>query len=156
MHSVRKVYAAAQIMLWIEHAEDKKQSALISVGNISKNTSMTIYMTQSHQTHRVNNACLTSTVLFLATQYPLDVSGLGGGGGVFGVNVVAVLAFFSYVLIVVEVRRITGFLLGRYEVLRRLRHYLRAQSLRHHTIDRLEEADFERGSARRSSLKGQG
>ena len=32
----RKVYAAAQIMLWIEHAEDKKQSALISVGNISK------------------------------------------------------------------------------------------------------------------------
>ena len=70
------------------------------------------------------------------------------------VNVVAVVAFFSYVLIVVEVRRITGILLGQYEVLRRLRHYLRAQSLRHHAIDGLEEADVERGSARRSSLKG--
>ena len=115
---------------------------------------MTIYMTQSHQTHRVNNACLTSTVLFLATQYPWMCRVLVVVV-VVGVNVVAVLAFFSYVLIVVEVRRITGFLLGRYEVLRRLRHYLRAQSLRHHTIDRLEEADVERGSARRSSLKGQ-
>ena len=36
------------------------------------------------------------------------------------------------------------------EVLRSLRHYLRA----HHTIDRLGERGVERGSARRSSLKG--
>ena len=36
------------------------------------------------------------------------------------------------------------------EVLRSLRHYLWA----HHTIDRLEERGVERGSARRSSLKG--
>ena len=47
-----------------------------------------------------------------------------------------------------------GLLLGRYEVLRSLRHYLQAQSQRHHTIDRLEERGVERGSARRSSLKG--
>ena len=44
-------------------------------------------------------------------------------------------------------------LLGRTEVLRSLRHYLRAQSQGHH-IDRLEERGVERGSARRSSLKG--
>ena len=49
---------------------------------------------------------------------------------------------------------ISGFLLGRSEVLRSLRHYLRAQSQGHHTIDRLEERGVERGSARRSSLKG--
>ena len=48
----------------------------------------------------------------------------------------------------------SGLLLGRSEVLRRLRHYLRAQSQGHHTIDRLEERGVERGSARRSSLKG--
>ena len=44
--------------------------------------------------------------------------------------------------------------LGRSEVLRSLRHYLRAQSQGHHTIDRLEERGVEIGSARRSSLKG--
>ena len=44
--------------------------------------------------------------------------------------------------------------LGRSEVLRSLRHYLRAQSQGRHTIDRLEERGVERGSARRSSLKG--
>ncbi len=48
----------------------------------------------------------------------------------------------------------SGLLLGRSEVLRSLRHYLRAQSQGHHTIDRLEERGVERGSARRSSLKG--
>ena len=35
-----------------------------------------------------------------------------------------------------------------------LRHYLRAQSQEHHYIDRLEERGVERGSVRRSSLKG--
>ena len=44
-------------------------------------------------------------------------------------------------------------LLGSSEVLRSLRHYLRAQSQGHHVIDRLEERSVERGSARRSSLK---
>ena len=39
------------------------------------------------------------------------------------------------------------------EVLRSSRHYLRAQSQGHHTIDRLEERGVERESARRSSLK---
>ena len=48
----------------------------------------------------------------------------------------------------------SGLLLGRSEVLRSLRHYLRAQSQGHHTIDRLEERGADRGSARRSSLKG--
>ena len=48
----------------------------------------------------------------------------------------------------------SGLLLGSSEVLRSLRHYLRAQSQGHHTIDRLEERSVERGSARRSSLKG--
>ena len=48
----------------------------------------------------------------------------------------------------------SGLLLGRSEVLRSLRQYLRAQSHGHHTIDRLEETGVERGSARRSSLKG--
>ena len=48
----------------------------------------------------------------------------------------------------------TGLLLGRSEVLRSLRYYLRAQSQEHHTIDRLEERGVDRGSARRSSLKG--
>ena len=49
---------------------------------------------------------------------------------------------------------INGLLLGRSEVLRSLRHYLRSQSLGHHTIDRLEERGVERKSGRRSSLKG--
>ena len=49
----------------------------------------------------------------------------------------------------------SGLLLGRSEVLRNLRHYLRAQSQGHHTIDRLEERGVERGSARRFSLKAQ-
>ena len=48
----------------------------------------------------------------------------------------------------------SGWLLGRSEVLRSLRHYLWAQSQGHHTIDRLEEKGMERGSARQSSLKG--
>ena len=48
----------------------------------------------------------------------------------------------------------SGLLLGRSEVFRGLRHYLTTQSQGHHTIDRLEERDVERGSARRSSLKG--
>ena len=48
----------------------------------------------------------------------------------------------------------SSLLLGRSEVLRRLRHYLRTQSQGHHTIDRLEEKGVERGSARRSSLRG--
>ena len=45
-------------------------------------------------------------------------------------------------------------LLGKSKVFRNLRHYPRAQSQGHHTIDRLEERGVERGSARRSSLKG--
>ena len=48
----------------------------------------------------------------------------------------------------------SGLLLGRSEMLRSLRHCLRAQSQGHHTIDRLEERGVERGNARRSSLKG--
>ena len=48
----------------------------------------------------------------------------------------------------------SGLLLGRYEVLRILRHYLRVQSQGYHTIDRLEETGVERGSAKRSLLKG--
>ena len=44
--------------------------------------------------------------------------------------------------------------LGRSEVLRSLRHYLRAQSQEPHTIDRLEERGVERRFARRSFLKG--
>ena len=48
----------------------------------------------------------------------------------------------------------SGLLLGRSEVLGSLRHYLRAQSQRHHTIDFLEERGVERGSARQSSLEG--
>ena len=47
----------------------------------------------------------------------------------------------------------SGLLLGRSEVLRSLRHYLRTQRQGHHTIDSLEERGVERGSARRSSLK---
>ena len=47
-----------------------------------------------------------------------------------------------------------GLLLGRSEVLRSLRHYLRAQSQGRQTIDRLEQRGVERGSARRPSLKG--
>ena len=62
----------------------------------------------------------------------------------------------------------SGLFLGRFEVLRSLRHYLRAQSQGHHTTDRLEalkEASSLKASllqaingvmslARRSSLKG--
>ena len=44
--------------------------------------------------------------------------------------------------------------LGRSEVLRSLRDYLWAKSQGHHTVDPLEERGVERGSARRSSLKG--
>ena len=45
-------------------------------------------------------------------------------------------------------------LLRRSEVLRSLRHYLRVQNQGHHTFDRLEERGVERGSDRRSYLKG--
>ena len=48
----------------------------------------------------------------------------------------------------------SGLLLGRSETLRSLRHHLPAQSQGRHTIDRQEERGVERGSARRSSLKG--
>ena len=48
----------------------------------------------------------------------------------------------------------SALLLGRSELLRSLRHYVRAQSQGHHTIGRLEGRGVERGSARRSSLKG--
>ena len=48
----------------------------------------------------------------------------------------------------------SGLLHERSEVLRSLRHYLRAQSQGHHTTDRPEEKGVKRGSARRSSLKG--
>ena len=48
----------------------------------------------------------------------------------------------------------SGLLLGRAEVLRSLRPYLPAQSQGHHTTDRLEERGVQKGSARRSSLKG--
>ena len=48
----------------------------------------------------------------------------------------------------------SSLLLEKSEVVRSLRHYLRAQSQGHHTINRLEETGVERGSARRSSLKG--
>ena len=48
----------------------------------------------------------------------------------------------------------SGLLLGGSEVLRSLRHHLRAQSQGHRTIDRIEERVMERGSARRASLKG--
>ena len=41
----------------------------------------------------------------------------------------------------------------RSEVLRSLRHYLRAQSQRYHTIDHQEKRGVERGSARRSSFR---
>ena len=40
------------------------------------------------------------------------------------------------------------------EGLRTLRHYPRAQSQGHHTVDRLEERGVDRGSSRRPSLKG--
>ena len=49
----------------------------------------------------------------------------------------------------------SGLLLGRSEVVRSLRHYMRAQSQEHHTIDHLEERGMERGNARQSSLTGQ-
>jgi len=48
----------------------------------------------------------------------------------------------------------SGSLLGRAEVLRSLRHYLQAQSQKHHSIGRLEERGVEAGSDRRFSLKG--
>ena len=50
----------------------------------------------------------------------------------------------------------SGLLLEISEVLRSLRHYLRAQSQGHCTVDILEERGVERGSTRRSSLKGRG
>ena len=50
----------------------------------------------------------------------------------------------------------SGLHLGRSEVLRSLRHYLRAQIQGHHTIDHLAERGVERWSAKRSSLTGLG
>ena len=44
--------------------------------------------------------------------------------------------------------------LGRSEVLRSLKHYKRAESQGHHTIDRLKERGVERGRAGQASLKG--
>ena len=65
------------------------------------------------------------------------------------------LLLFSVCLSVAGKATLTsGLLLERSEVLRSLRHYLRAQSQGHHTTDRLEERGMERGSARRSSFKG--
>ena len=49
----------------------------------------------------------------------------------------------------------SGLRLGISEVLMSLRHYLRAQSQGHLTIDRLAERGVERGCARWSTLKGQ-
>ena len=46
----------------------------------------------------------------------------------------------------------SGLVLGRSEVLRNLKHYLRAQSQGHRTIDLLEERGVQRGSATRSSV----
>jgi len=46
-----------------------------------------------------------------------------------------------------------GLLLGRSEMLRSLKHYMRAQIQGQHSIDHLEEKGVERGSATRSSLK---
>ena len=43
----------------------------------------------------------------------------------------------------------SGLRLERSEVLRSLRHYLRAQSQGYHTMDRMEERGVERGSTRR-------
>ena len=47
-----------------------------------------------------------------------------------------------------------GLRLGRSEVLRNLKHYLRAQNQKHHTIDSLDDRGVEGWSARRSCLKG--
>ena len=49
---------------------------------------------------------------------------------------------------------ISGLRHGRSEVLRNLGHYLQAQHQGHHTIDLLEERGVEKGSGRRSTLKG--
>ena len=46
-----------------------------------------------------------------------------------------------------------GLHLGWSEMLKSLRHYLRAQSQGHHIIDRVEERGVKRASARQSSLK---
>ena len=49
-----------------------------------------------------------------------------------------------------------GLRLRRSEVLRSLRHSLRAQGQGHHTIDRLEEKGVDKGRAQRSFLTGRG
>ena len=51
-------------------------------------------------------------------------------------------------------KRLASRKIGRSEVLRSLRRYLRTQSQRHHATDRLEERGVESGSTRRSCLKG--
>ena len=45
----------------------------------------------------------------------------------------------------------SGLRLGKSEVLKSLRHYLRTQTLGHYTIDRLEEKGVERGRVKRTS-----
>ena len=60
--------------------------------------------------------------------------------------------FYFYFSIFLFLTR--GLRLGRTGVLRSLRHYLRAQSQGHQTIDRLEESGVKRRSSQRSSLKG--
>ena len=47
-----------------------------------------------------------------------------------------------------------GLRLRRSKVLKSLRHYLRAQSQGHHTINHLDERGVERGNTQRSSLRG--
>ena len=62
------------------------------------------------------------------------------------------LPAIGHVVVVVAVIVIVLFLSS---LLLLLGHYLRAQSQGHHTIDGLEERGIERGSAQRSSLRGQ-
>ena len=63
-------------------------------------------------------------------------------------------ALYSNMAYAMSLTAPSGLLAVRSEVLRSLRHYMRAQSQGHHTIDRLEEGSVERGRARQSSLKG--
>ena len=56
--------------------------------------------------------------------------------------------------VVVRATLTSALRIRRSEVLRSSRQYLRAQSQVHHTIGRPEERGVEKGSVRRSSLKG--
>ena len=64
----------------------------------------------------------------------------GGGGGALSGEVGRRVGSMGSVIYNVS--------LTLFQVLRSLRHNLRAQSQGHHTIDRLEERGVERGSAR--------